>query len=150
MRNIYVASSWRNRYQPEVVRCLRGEGHLVYDFRNPPNKSGFGWEQINANWTRWSFEEYQAALRHPLATSGFHADHMALEEADTCVLVMPSGRSAHLEAGYMIGQDKPTLVYMPEMSEPELMYLLADRVVNNIFQVVDWVNDLDGRPRVVA
>ena len=75
---------------------------------------------------------------------------MALEEADTCVLVMPSGRSAHLEAGYMIGQDKPTLVYMPEMSEPELMYLLADRVVNNIFQVVDWVNDLDGRPRVVA
>ena len=33
--NIYVASSWRNAYQPEVVARLRSEGHSVYDFRNP-------------------------------------------------------------------------------------------------------------------
>lgn len=32
---IYVASSWRNQYQPEVVATLRAVGHEVYDFKNP-------------------------------------------------------------------------------------------------------------------
>ena len=33
--HIYVASSWRNTYYPEVVQALRDAGHEVYDFRNP-------------------------------------------------------------------------------------------------------------------
>ena len=36
-RKIYVASSWRNEYYPEVVAKLREAGHDVYDFRNPPS-----------------------------------------------------------------------------------------------------------------
>ena len=41
---IYVASSWRNEYYPEVVEKLREAGHDVYDFRNPPSGDpGFKW-----------------------------------------------------------------------------------------------------------
>ena len=36
-RKIYVASSWRNGYYPDVVTKLRGAGHDVYGFRNPPS-----------------------------------------------------------------------------------------------------------------
>jgi len=44
MARIYVASSWRNPYQPEVVAALRKAGHEVYDFRNPEdNPGGFHW-----------------------------------------------------------------------------------------------------------
>lgn len=51
MSNIYVASSWRNDYQPIVVRELRSEGHEVYDFRNPSHgDKGFQWSDIDANW----------------------------------------------------------------------------------------------------
>ena len=32
---IYVASSWRNERQPDVVQALRNAGHDVYDFRHP-------------------------------------------------------------------------------------------------------------------
>lgn len=32
---IYVASSWRNKYYPEIVAKLRMMGYEVYDFRNP-------------------------------------------------------------------------------------------------------------------
>lgn len=32
---IYVASSWRNEIQPDVVSALQGVGHDVYDFRHP-------------------------------------------------------------------------------------------------------------------
>lgn len=39
---IYVASSWRNERQPEVVEHLRSFGYEVYDFRNPaPGDTGF-------------------------------------------------------------------------------------------------------------
>ena len=37
MAKIYVASSWRNKYYPEVVERLKKEGHDVYDFRNHPH-----------------------------------------------------------------------------------------------------------------
>ena len=30
---IYVASSWRNGFQPGVVASLRAEGYRVYDFK---------------------------------------------------------------------------------------------------------------------
>ena len=40
MAKIYVASSWRNKYQPEVVAALRKAGHEVYDFRNPKDNPG--------------------------------------------------------------------------------------------------------------
>nr|DAI36486.1 MAG TPA: Nucleoside deoxyribosyltransferase [Caudoviricetes sp.] len=46
MAKIYVASSWRNQHQPQVVSFLREQGHEVYDFRHPAGKTGFQWSQI--------------------------------------------------------------------------------------------------------
>ena len=47
MAKIYVASSWRNQYYPEVVKALREAGHEVYDFRNPPRGgNGFRWTDV--------------------------------------------------------------------------------------------------------
>ena len=34
--HLYIASSWRNTYYPNVVTALREAWHEVYDFRNPP------------------------------------------------------------------------------------------------------------------
>ena len=46
--HIYVASSWRNTYYPEVVQALRDAGHEVYDFRNPPSGDpGFHWSDVD-------------------------------------------------------------------------------------------------------
>ena len=45
-RRIYLASSWRNTYQAQVLAELRGAGFEVYDFKNPaPGNQGFGWRQ---------------------------------------------------------------------------------------------------------
>ena len=100
MPRIYVASSWRNKYFPEVVAALRVAGHQVYDFRNPPHGGqGFHWTDVDPAAPEWTFEQYSEGLRHPLAEKQFDADMQALDWADTCVLVLPSGRSAHTEAG---------------------------------------------------
>ena len=137
MTKIYVASSWRNPYYPAVVERLRQEGHEVYDFRNPPHGgAGFHWTDIDENAPNWTFEQYAEGLEHPLAERQFLADIDALTWADTCVLVLPSGRSAHTEAGYMAGAGKRVIVYIPEMVEPELMYKLFDGVVGSLDDLV--------------
>ena len=133
MARIYVASSWRNKYFPEVVARLREAGHEVYDFRNPPHGgNGFRWTDIDPKAPEWSFGEYAEGLHHPLAERQFKADLEALEWADTCVLVLPCGRSAHTEAGWLAGKGCKVVVYIPEMMEPELMYKLFDGVVDTI------------------
>jgi hypothetical protein len=133
MAKVYVASSWRNPYFPDVVERLRRAGHEVYDFRNPPHGgAGFHWTDIDENAPNWTFDQYAEGLLHPLAERQFQADIDALTWADTCVLVLPSGRSAHTEAGFMAGAGKRVIVYIPEMVEPELMYKLFDGVVGSL------------------
>ena len=126
---VYVASSWMNTYQPDVVALLRTVGHEVYDFRNPVDgDNGFSWSEIDPNWLAWTVHEYHDALSHPLATDGFDKDFAAMKWADVCVLVLPCGRSAHLEAGWFVGAGKPVLIVIVNPIEPELMYKMANRV----------------------
>lgn len=138
MARIYVASSWRNERQPEVVARLREAGHDVYDFRNPPHgDSGFAWRQIDPDFENWSPEKYRELLtRSPIAAYGFLSDMRGMMWADTCVLVQPCGRSAHLELGWCAGAGKRTMVLLAE-GEPELMVLLANDLCLSIDEVVE-------------
>lgn len=140
MAKIYVASSWRNQYYPAVVDRLRECGHQVYDFRNPPHgQGGFKWQNIDPGYAEWTFDEYRKGLKHPSSRQQFKADLEALEWADVCVLVLPCGRSAHTEAGWMKGRDKTTVAYIPEMQEPELMYKLFDLVTDDLDELNECI-----------
>ncbi len=68
----------------------------------------------------------------------------ALVTADCVVLVLPSGRSAHLEAGYAAGQAKPVVVVCEKGTkiEPELMYLLLDSFETNFDHFMERVREL--------
>lgn len=143
MARIYVASSWKNQHYPEVVMFLQKYGHDVYDFRNPPHGgSGFHWTDVDENASKWTFEQYAEGLHHPLAERQFAADLDALEWADVCVLVLPCGRSAHTEAGWMAGKGKKTVVYIPEIQEPELMYKLFDFVSDSLEAICEYLVDV--------
>lgn len=132
---IYVASSWRNNKQPSVCAVLRNCGHEVYDFRNPEDEdNGFHWSDIDPAWQNWTPEQYRNNLFHPIAKNGYQKDFKAMVWADACVLVMPCGRSAHLEAGYFVGAGK-ILIILIDDSEPELMYKLADNICISIDDV---------------
>lgn len=124
-KNVYVASSWRNDYQPAVVALLRGMGFNTYDFKNPPGSTGFAWSSIDEDWEDWDTVDFIKALQHPKADAGFNSDFQGLAAADLCVLVLPCGRSAHIEAGWLAGQGKNVIVYSPIPQEPELMYKLC-------------------------
>lgn len=126
MAKIYVASSWRNPHQQAIVQVLRAAGHEVYDFRNPaPGNIGFHWSAIDPHWKDWTPKGLRLGLGHEIAAGGFGLDFGAMEWADQCVLVLPTGRSAHLEAGWFMGQGRPVTILALDPIEPELMYLLA-------------------------
>lgn len=140
---IYVASSWRNNRQPLVVQKLRAAGHEVYDFRNPHQTGqdrgragrGFQWSDIDPGWQDWTPLGFREALKHPLAEAGFGSDMDALDWCEVCVLVLPCGRSAHLEAGYAKGDGKLTFAILTD-GEPELMYRMFDGICLNTEEVL--------------
>ena len=136
MAKIYVASSWKNTAQPKVVEELRNRGHEVYDFRRPKNRDDHNvWLAVcdrlhlltaytfNAL-TPWDFDRM---LSDWVAKERFEEHRQAMSDADTCILLLPCGRSAHCEAGWMAGQGKRVIVVDTTQNAcPELMYLLFD------------------------
>ncbi len=137
MARIYVASSWRNIDQPKVVGALRSRGHAVYDFRNPFNGIlGFAWSDIDPGWKEWTAQQYREAITtHPIASRGFLSDLRGMQWADTCLLLLPCGRSAHLEAGWFAGQGKRVIILTRDGEEPELMALLANHICVSLDEV---------------
>jgi nucleoside 2-deoxyribosyltransferase len=127
---IYLASSWRNPEQPRVVQLLRDAGHKVYDFRNPkPGDNGFGWRQVDPEGAPTTVQRYLKAIMHPTAEHGFRLDMTALEQCEALVLLLPCGRSAHLEAGWAVGAGRRVIVYTRDGEEPELMYKMCAGIV---------------------
>lgn len=142
-RKIYVASSWRNELQPMAVESLREAGHEVYDFRNPPGKNtGFAWSDIDLAWRSWTTEQYEEALTHPLAIAGFNSDFDGMKWADTCVMLLPCGRSANTEAGWMKGAGKEVYVFSPVECEPELMYKMHDGIYDTMTSLIERLNKM--------
>lgn len=152
---LYVASSWRNRHYPTVVAMLRGVSAAadiepdngtwaVHDFRDEAGY--FSWRQIDPDWEAWDRHAYVAKVRHPLADVGFNRDMGGLNRATACLLVGPCGRSAHLELGYAAGNGLATAIYLPEDQEPELMYRMADDILTEPTDVMDWWGQQLGFP----
>lgn len=141
---VYVASSWRNPIHIAVVAALGAAQIDCYDFRNPPNGAGFGWEEIDPGHDRGrrgatSASTYLAMLGHERADEGFAADFAAMEKADTFVLVLPCGRSAHLELGWAVGAGKRTAILLEDPIEPELMYRMVDHLAPSLFDLLGWL-----------
>jgi len=148
IRRIYVASSWKNPLQPEIVAALRAAGHHVYDFRNPrPGDHGFHWSEIDPYYRSWTPADYRRALAHPLAQASFESDSAAIDWADLCVLVLPCGRSAHLEAGYCVGAGKPLFILMLENQERELMYKFATAICLDVDDLLVQCDTVAGGDR---
>ncbi len=145
---IYVAGSWKKSVlHEEVVRELKKAGFEVYDFKHPTkDDNGFHWSDIDPKYKEWTASQFKRNLEHPIANNGFAKDFSAMMNADACVLVLPSGRSSHLEAGWFIGEGKPVLILLSD-GEPELMYKMAEGVCLSIFEVVKELERIENKNR---
>lgn len=151
---VYVASSWRNLMQQAVIHMLRAAQIDCYDFRNPDGGTGFSWREVKPGYdgppigvdgirekgSDWEpADEYLRMIEHPRAIEGFDADFAAMQKADTFVMVLPCGKSAHLELGWAIGAGKRTAILLEDPVEPELMYRGADFLATSTFDLLGWL-----------
>lgn len=139
---IYAASSWRNKFYDAIVSELETQTqHTYYNFKRD---GGFSWADIDPLWETWTEEKYIAALDSTPAKMGYSYDYNALNKADAGVLILPCGKSAHLEAGYLIGQGKPVYILLDTVNknEPELMYKLSGKIFTNLNSLVEVLNSV--------
>lgn len=139
---IYLASSWQNKEYDQVLNTLRLEGYETYDFKHPENKelSNFDWEKLDKEYNKWTCSDFKKALNHPEAIKAFQKDFQAMQEADFCVLLLPCGRSAHSEAGWMKGKGKKVFILdLSENPKPELMYRMYDDYLTETMELIERI-----------
>lgn len=105
MKTIYLIGSLRNPKIPFIGRRLRAATKMeVFDNWFSPGAHADSW------WRRYSKIKgltYKQALASYEAKHIFEFDKFHIDRADFGVLVLPAGKSAALEAGYMRGCGKP-------------------------------------------
>ena len=123
MKTIYLVGSLRNPEIPEIAEKLRAAGYEVFDdWYAAGEKADDAWQAYEQTRGR----AYYQAINSVHAVAAFNVDKTWLDWCDTAILIMPAGKSCHLELGYIIGQGKLGYILMPK--EPErydLMYRFA-------------------------
>lgn len=98
----------------DLAEVLRAFKHKVFDFTDATHRdceldgfvfnasdwSGKPLEQID--WIE--FMQYSATKR------AYHSDKAGLDWSEATILLLPSGRSSHIEAGYSVGKGKPLFI----------------------------------------
>lgn len=112
---IYLIGSLRDRQVPIIGEYLRqNTGMEVFDQWWTASEDADDWLRDYFKYRRLSYKD---AIHSYAAKHIFDFDKYHLDRCDIGVLVMPSGRSCHLELGYLAGHGKPTYVLFDE--EPE-------------------------------
>jgi hypothetical protein len=83
------------------------------------------------------------ALQGEAAQHVFHFDRKHLSESTVVVLVLPAGKSGHLELGWALGQGKYGYILLDNDPERyDVMYAFADGVYSTTTQLVDQLRKL--------
>ena len=133
-RAIYIGGSMRNPVVQEVGRSIRAAGMEVFDDWHA------GGPEADDHWQAYEQgrgRSYKEALRGYAAGNVFSFDKRHLDRCTDFVLVLPAGKSAHMELGFMCGRGKNTYVLFDK--EPErwdVMYQFADDVFFDAAELV--------------
>lgn len=121
--NYFVASRWRNRDSVfALVDALRAKKKSVYNFmeNDPYHSSEDDPEEVMKG-----FEATADWKNTQMVQDIFHKDMEALKASDAVILLLPAGKSAHIEIGVAFGMQKKTIL-VGEQIEAESLYLIFD------------------------
>lgn len=139
---VYLASSWKNKKLVDKVDAfLKSKGFEVTNFTHPDDRKYlFNWEQIPNSKNMNQLDVMQI----PLVNNSFKEDKGWLDWADCVFLVLPCGKSAHLEAGYAVGSGKKLVIYAEEFPKGEFdtMYGFCNIIGTNLEEVTQLMEKL--------
>jgi hypothetical protein len=129
---IYLIGSLRNPEVPVLAESLREQGFDVFDdwYSAGPEADDY-----------WMKYEQSRGHGYAQALEGYAANHVYLfdkhhlDSSQVGILLLPAGRSGHLELGYMKGRGKHCYIWKTPQTEPDrwdVMYRFADAVVSDM------------------
>lgn len=132
---IYLIGALRNPQIPYIGAELRSLGFDVFDEWWSASEDADEWWQRHE---RFKGKTYKEALNGYHAETVYNFDKTHLDRADVGVLVMPAGRSGHLELGYMVGCGKSGYVLFDgEPDRYDIMYRFCREVVFSMEELKD-------------
>lgn len=140
MRKIYLIGSLRNPEVPKLAAELRTLGHEVFDdwYAAGPEADDYwrAYEKEKGN-------DYIQALDGYAANHVFEYDRYHIQRCDTGILMLPAGRSGHLEFGYVIGSGRPGFILLDkDYDRWDCMYRFATKVVDNVTDLMSELGRL--------
>ena len=134
-RSIYNIGSLRNPAIPSIGNDLRGLGLDVFDdwYGAGPEADDY-WKVYEQGRGR----SYQEALGGYAASHVFAFDKFHLDRCDMGLLVLPAGRSGHLELGYVAGSGKPTFILSDDPERWDVMYKFATKVFFSKEEMIEY------------
>ena len=136
----FISSRWRNKKVVlELTEQLRAKGKTVYCFFEGDGKSNEIWAKKETHTPEAYMEEFEQtpdwqenfAIRHM-----FETDMKALKQSHTLILLLPAGKSSHIEAGVAYGMGKKCIL-IGEQKEAESLYLIFDAFYQSIDEFVE-------------
>lgn len=128
---IYIASSWQNKdIVLDLAELLKLLGHKVDCFCDEASgRYVFHFSEVG------DIEKINAIsfLEDHRTKKAFLEDKKWLDWCECLIMVLPCGNSAHLEAGYVVGQGKKLIIFGEfPMGQFDVMYGFADKLVKTI------------------
>lgn len=140
-KKCYLIGSLRNEYVPNLASHLREELPEVEIFDD--------WyaagPRADDHWKEYEQERghsYQEALEGYAAKHVFAFDKEHIDTSTHALLVLPAGKSGHMEITYAkYGAGCQTGILLEEGSDPrfDVMYQFIDNVFETKEQVIEWL-----------
>jgi hypothetical protein len=136
---IYVIGSLRNPEVPKIATKIREAGYEVFDdwYSAGPEADDM-WRTYEKNERGHT---YAQALEGYAAKHVFEFDKHHLGTAYAVILVLPAGKSGHLELGWAIGKGKRGYILLDDPERWDVMYQFADVVTDKLDVIVTDLNN---------
>lgn len=143
LKKCYLIGSLRNEYVPKLAATLRlcvpNTTEVFDDWISAGYEADDMWKAYEQNRPR----SYRDALNGYAATHIFKFDKHHLDTSTHALLVLPAGKSGHMEVTYAkYGAGCKTGILLEEGADPrwDLMYKFIDEIFYTQAEVVEWLN----------
>ena len=137
---IYLIGSLKNPEIPKIAQKLReATNQEVFDSWYSPGPEA---DDFLRDHIRFRGLSYPEAMNEYAVKHIFQFDKTHIDRAETVVMIMPAGKSGHLELGYAIGSGKRGYILFDK--EPErfdVMHRFANEVFLDINKLIERLNE---------
>lgn len=142
-RKLYLIGSLRNPKVQEIAaefRKLLPGWEVFDDWQAAGPEADDYWR----DYEKAKGHDFAKALEGHAAKHVYEFDKHHLDTSDAAILILPAGKSGHLELGYMVGKGKYTAILLDDDPERfDVMYQFVDKVTRSLKDIVEDLNAKD-------